>query len=107
MSLSVSLNFSWQSSQFYEVPVQLFKINQLKNQRETETQNSLIYSVKLSLINNFCQPLLQIVVGDLFHDSGIELVSPWKFNIYFYPLSRIFPLVPHPYKGVSFNPNSN
>lgn len=76
MSLSVSLNFSWQSSQFYEVSVQLFKIIQLKNQTETETQNSLIYSVKLSLINNFCQPLLQIVVGDLFHDPSIELVSP-------------------------------
>lgn len=76
MSLSVSLNFSWQSSQFYEVPLQLFTINQLKKQTETEAQNSLIYSVKLTLINNLCQPLLQIVLSDLFHDPSVELVSP-------------------------------
>lgn len=48
MSLSVSLNFSWQSSQFYEIPVPLFTMDQLKKQTETETQNSLIYSVTQS-----------------------------------------------------------
>lgn len=48
MSLSVSLNFSWQSSQFYEIPVPLFTMDQLKKQTETETQNFLIYSVTQS-----------------------------------------------------------
>lgn len=46
MSLSVSLNFSWQSSHSYEIPVQLFRIDQLKKQ--TKPQNSLIYSVTQS-----------------------------------------------------------
>lgn len=75
MSLSVTLNFSWQSSKFYEVPVQLL-INLTNKQTETETQNSLIYSVKLHLINNFCQPLLQIIISNLLHDCSVELVSP-------------------------------
>lgn len=71
--------------------------------KKKEAQPPQICSVKLTIINKFCQ-LLQIIINYPFQNSSVELISLWKVTTYFFLISSSQFLV-H-IKASSFNPSA-